>query len=404
LEFINTTTSGYTITLNQTVTVNYVLVGPGGYGRGVNYSGTEQFALGGGGGYAKGSFNLQANTPISVFLGTVPSSGTATSSTMSINGQTVATCTGGSIGNYYYQYYMVESQPPYSNWKLNNTPTQATAGGTATVATGYGTGYTGKGGKILVNGNDPVDSTNYSINLIQVPTQQSEVFDNTTINYGIFGATDISGQKGGGGGWSTNTTQQNGTSGGFGYFLLYFTKTTSGTTLPPKITLTNSYIQFPDGSQQTSASSGTGSGTGSGTAGPTGPAGPAGPAGPTGSSPWITSGSDISYNAGNISTTKTITAATFNTSSDYRIKENVETLDLNVYRTEHLRPVSYLNKLNNKYSLGLIAHELQEHYSFLVEGEKDGEKFQSVDYIGIIAILIKEIQELKTILKKNNIE
>ena len=82
----------------------------------------------------------------------------------------------------------------------------------------------------------------------------------------------------------------------------------------------------------------------------------------------------------------------------------VETLDLNVYRTEHLRPVSYLNKLNNKYSLGLIAHELQEHYSFLVDGEKDGEKFQSVDYIGIIAILIKEIQELKTILKKNNIE
>jgi hypothetical protein len=107
---------------------------------------------------------------------------------------------------------------------------------------------------------------------------------------------------------------------------------------------------------------------------------------------------------GNISTNKTITAATFNTTSDYRVKENVETLDLNVYRTDHLRPVSYLNKLSNKYSLGLIAHELQEQYSFLVDGEKDGEKIQSVDYIGIIAILIKEIQELKSILKKNKIE
>ena len=77
---------------------------------------------------------------------------------------------------------------------------------------------------------------------------------------------------------------------------------------------------------------------------------------------------------------------------------------MNVYKTDNLRPVSYLNKLNNKHSLGLIAHELQEQYSFLVEGDKDGEKTQSVDYIGLIAILIKEIQELKSILKKNNIE
>ena len=109
-------------------------------------------------------------------------------------------------------------------------------------------------------------------------------------------------------------------------------------------------------------------------------------------------------NAGNISTTKTITAATFNATSDYRIKENIETLDLNIYKTDNLRPVSYLNKLNNKYSLGLIAHELQEHYSFLVDGDKDGERTQSVDYIGLIAILIKEIQELKSVLKKNRIE
>ena len=57
--------------------------------------------------------------------------------------------------------------------------------------------------------------------------------------------------------------------------------------------------------------------------------------------------------------------------------------------------MSYLNKLNNKQSLGLIAHELQEHYPFLVEGEKDAETKQSVDYIGLIAVLIKEIQELK---------
>ena len=181
-----------------------------------------------------------------------------------------------------------------------------------------------------------LSTDSYAQSQIRVPQPYIETFDGTTIQYGIsgYGQSNNTGLKGGGG-WLYSGT---GTNGGNSYFLLYFTKTVSVTSSTPKITLTNNYIQFPDGSQQTSASSGTGSGTG----------------GPTGPSPWITSGSDISYNAGNISTTKT--------------------LDLNVYRTDHLRPVSYLNKLNNKYSLGLIAHELQEHYSFLVDGEKDGEK------------------------------
>jgi hypothetical protein len=32
----------------------------------------------------------------------------------------------------------------------------------------------------------------------------------------------------------------------------------------------------------------------------------------------------------------------------------------------------------------------------LVNGEKDGKNYQSLNYIGIIPILVKEIQELKT--------
>jgi hypothetical protein len=43
----------------------------------------------------------------------------------------------------------------------------------------------------------------------------------------------------------------------------------------------------------------------------------------------------------------------------------------------------------------LIAHEVQAYYPFLVEGEKDGEQTQSVNYIGLIGVLIKEIQVLK---------
>jgi hypothetical protein len=43
----------------------------------------------------------------------------------------------------------------------------------------------------------------------------------------------------------------------------------------------------------------------------------------------------------------------------------------------------------------LIAHEVQEYYPFLVEGEKDGKQTQTVNYNGLIGVLIKEIQELK---------
>ena len=104
------------------------------------------------------------------------------------------------------------------------------------------------------------------------------------------------------------------------------------------------------------------------------------------------------------STNGNFTALKFNTTSDYRIKDNVQNLDATVYNTDKLRPVSYLNTVSNKQSMGLIAHELQEEYPFLVDGEKDGATNQSVDYIGLIAILIKEIQDLKAILKKNKIE
>jgi len=54
-----------------------------------------------------------------------------------------------------------------------------------------------------------------------------------------------------------------------------------------------------------------------------------------------------------------------------------------------------LNKKSEKQDIGLIAHELKEIYPELVNGEKDGEQFQSVNYTGLIPILIKEIQNLK---------
>jgi hypothetical protein len=38
---------------------------------------------------------------------------------------------------------------------------------------------------------------------------------------------------------------------------------------------------------------------------------------------------------------------------------------------------------------------VQEVFPQFVEGEKDGEDYQSVNYTGLIAVLVKEIQQLK---------
>ena len=80
--------------------------------------------------------------------------------------------------------------------------------------------------------------------------------------------------------------------------------------------------------------------------------------------------------------------------SDYRIKKDVQNLD-NLYTIDKLRPVSYYNTLSNKNDVGLIAHELQDVYPFMVMGIKDGPTNQSVNYTSLIGILIKEIQRLK---------
>ena len=94
--------------------------------------------------------------------------------------------------------------------------------------------------------------------------------------------------------------------------------------------------------------------------------------------------------------------ATFNNTSDYRIKENVVSLD-DTYTVDDLRPVSYTNTIhtfNDTFNdIGLIAHELQELYPELVNGIKDGKENQSINYLGLIGILIREIQDLKKLLE-----
>ena len=102
--------------------------------------------------------------------------------------------------------------------------------------------------------------------------------------------------------------------------------------------------------------------------------------------------------SGNLDVTGNVNATSYNTTSDYRIKENVKQLD-EKFIIDKLKPVTYLNNNLGKQDIGLIAHELQDIYPELVNGEKDGKQLQSVNYTGLIPILIKEIQDLKKSMK-----
>jgi hypothetical protein len=87
-------------------------------------------------------------------------------------------------------------------------------------------------------------------------------------------------------------------------------------------------------------------------------------------------------------------AQAFYATSDYRIKQNIVNLN-DTYNVNKMRPVLYKNSQQDKLDIGLIAHELQEQYPFLVYGEKDGETLQSINYNGVVGILVKETQYLK---------
>ena len=87
------------------------------------------------------------------------------------------------------------------------------------------------------------------------------------------------------------------------------------------------------------------------------------------------------------------------TTSDYRIKQDVREIAPET-TIDQLNPVTYTNTITGKQDMGFIAHEVQEHFPFLVSGEKDGPTNHSINYNGFSALLTKETQDLKR--KDNN--
>ena len=112
----------------------------------------------------------------------------------------------------------------------------------------------------------------------------------------------------------------------------------------------------------------------------------------------VTGGVGIS---GNIYIGGNASATAYYATSDYRIKSNVKKLD-DTFSIDKLEPVAYFNNMSERDDVGFIAHKVQEIYPFLVHGEKDAAEYQTLNYNGIIGILVHEIQELKQ--KVNELE
>lgn len=109
-----------------------------------------------------------------------------------------------------------------------------------------------------------------------------------------------------------------------------------------------------------------------------------------------------SSQVGTITTNGTSTA--YNTTSDYRLKENVAPLANAVTRVKQLAPKNFTWKSNPSLGTveGFIAHELQAVVPEAVFGEKDGldqndqPKYQGVDSSVLVALLTAALQEALT--------
>jgi hypothetical protein len=100
----------------------------------------------------------------------------------------------------------------------------------------------------------------------------------------------------------------------------------------------------------------------------------------------------LSVERGSISVTDS--AVAYNTSSDYRLKEDLQPIQ-GLDKLSRINVYNFKWKINGERTDGVLAHELQEVLPYAVHGEKDGEKYQGVDYSKIVPVLIQSIKELK---------
>ena len=94
------------------------------------------------------------------------------------------------------------------------------------------------------------------------------------------------------------------------------------------------------------------------------------------------------------SITNTTSATAFNTSSDYRLKENVVDITNGITRVKQLQPKRFNFIADADTTVdGFLAHEAQAVVPEAVTGEKDGEEMQGIDQAKLVPLLTAALQE-----------
>jgi hypothetical protein len=107
---------------------------------------------------------------------------------------------------------------------------------------------------------------------------------------------------------------------------------------------------------------------------------------------------------GSITSAGTTTA--YNTSSDYRLKHDIQPMTGALAKVAQLKPVTYKWNADDSQSQGFIAHELAEVVPDAVTGEKDAvdaegkPQYQGIDTSFLVATLTAAIQEQQTMIEQ----
>jgi hypothetical protein len=117
---------------------------------------------------------------------------------------------------------------------------------------------------------------------------------------------------------------------------------------------------------------------------------------------WTFKDGTSSTERGSITTNGSGTS--YNSSSDYRLKENIASMTGALAKIALLKPVTYKWKSNGADGEGFIAHELAEVVPHAVTGEKDAvdadgnPKYQGIDTSFLVATLTAALQETKALI------
>jgi hypothetical protein len=103
-------------------------------------------------------------------------------------------------------------------------------------------------------------------------------------------------------------------------------------------------------------------------------------------------GSGVTITTNGINVVGVITATDFNSASDLSLKTNIQSISNPIDKILQINGVTFNWRENNKPSVGIIAQEIEKVFPELVNGENP----KTVNYNGLIGLLIEAIKEQQT--------